>query len=60
MIIKKFRFDFTEDVGNLLSKFSQEHSSEKCGDFQHSWKLWIDEPEVKKTLKKIILDSVIY
>ena len=51
MIIKKFRFDFTEDVGNLLSKFSQEHSSEKCGNFQHSWKLWVDEPEVKKTLE---------
>lgn len=47
MIIKKFRYDFTEEIGILLNDFSSNHENEKFKEFQKSWNIWINNPEIK-------------
>lgn len=52
MLIKKFRYDFTDEVGNLLSIFSKEHENEKYKEFQKSWNEWTNKEEIKEILEK--------
>ncbi len=47
MIIKKFRYDFTAEIGKLLNEFSSNHKNEKFKEFQKSWNIWINNPEIK-------------
>ncbi len=52
MLIRKFRYDFTEEIGKILKDFSDEHESETGKEFQKSWNIWIMSDEIKKQLKE--------
>ena len=52
MLIKKFRYDFTEEIGKILKDFSDNHESETGKEFQKSWNIWIMNDEIKKQLKE--------
>lgn len=51
MVYKRFRFDFSKKTTDLLSVFSQEHSEEKCKQYQCSWRDWINNDNIKKVLE---------
>ena len=52
MLIRKFRYDFTEEVGNILKDFSDKHESESGKEFQKSWNIWIVTDEIESILKE--------
>jgi hypothetical protein len=45
---KKFRFDFSKEITEMLSNFSKNHSNEHRKQFQQSWNDWISEDCVKR------------
>jgi len=49
---KKFRFDFSKNVIDLLSEFSTTHHFEKRQLFQQSWNNWILRDDIKIVLEK--------
>lgn len=52
ILCKRFRFDFSKEITEMLSEFSTIHHHEKRKVFQESWNSWILKDDVKKVLEK--------
>ena len=50
MLIKKFRYDFSNEIKSLLDNFYNINAEKDRKDFQESWTLWINEPEIKSQI----------
>jgi len=52
ILCKRFRFDFSKEITEMLSEFSTIHHLEKRKLFQESWNSWILRDDVKTVLEK--------
>lgn len=48
--LRQYRFDFTEEFGQVLSAFAARHKNAARKTFKTEWNLWCEIPEIKEQI----------
>lgn len=48
--LQQYRFDFTEEFGQVLSAFAAQHKNAARKTFKSEWNLWCEMPDIKEQI----------